>query len=53
MNTVNSVIVTLTNIILQQFEIQIPKTTLGGLLSLTQLHLEYFDGYIYAGVTPV
>lgn len=53
LNTVNSVIVTLTNIILQQFEIQIPNTMLGGLFSLTQLHLEYFDGYIYAGVTPV
>jgi len=26
---------------------------LGGLFSLRALHLEYFDGYIYAGVTPV
>ncbi len=26
---------------------------LGGLFALKQLHLEYFDGYIYAGVTPV
>ena len=53
LNTVNSVIVTLTNIILQQFEIQIPNTMLGGLFGLSQLHLEYFDGYIYAGVTPI
>jgi hypothetical protein len=52
LNTVNSVIVTLTNIILQEFEIQIPNTMLGGLFHLSQLHLEYFDGYIYAGVTP-
>ena len=53
LNTVNSVIVTLTNIILQRFEVQVPNTMLGGLFSLKQLHLEYFDGYIYAGVTPV
>jgi hypothetical protein len=53
LNTVNSVIVTLTNIILQNFEVQIPNTLLGGLFALKQLHLEYFDGYIYAGVTPV
>ena len=53
LNTVNSVIVTLTNIILQSFEIPIPNTMLGGLFSLRALHLEYFDGYIYAGVTPV
>lgn len=53
LNTVNSVIVTLTNIILQSFEVQIPNTMLGGLFNLKQLHLEYFDGYIYAGVTPV
>lgn len=26
---------------------------LGGLFHLSQLHLEYFDGYIYAGVTPM
>lgn len=26
---------------------------LGGLFHLTNLHLEYFDGYIYAGVTPM
>jgi|Transcript_33277 hypothetical protein len=26
---------------------------LGGLFTLRALHLEYFDGYIYAGVTPV
>jgi len=26
---------------------------LGGLFSLRALHLEYFDGYIYAGVTPI
>ena len=53
LNTVNSVIVTLTNIILQKWEVQIPNNVLGGLFHLTQLHLEYFDGYIYAGVTPV
>ena len=53
LNTVNSVIVTLTNIILQRFEVQIPNQMLGGLFHLSQLHLEYFDGYIYAGVTPV
>lgn len=53
LNTVNSVIVTLSNIILQDFEIQMPNTMLGGLFDLKQLHLEYFDGYIYAGVTPV
>lgn len=53
LNTVNSVIVTLSNIILQKFEIQIPNTMLGGLFHLSQLHLEYFDGYIYAGVTPM
>ena len=53
LNTVNSVIVTLSNIILQSFEVQVPNTMLGGLFNLKQLHLEYFDGYIYAGVTPV
>ena len=53
LNTVNSVIVTLSNIILQRFEVQIPNTLLNGLFHLSQLHLEYFDGYIYAGVTPV
>ena len=53
LNTVNSVIVTLTNIILQRFEVQIPNKMLGDLFHLSQLHLEYFDGYIYAGVTPV
>ena len=53
LNTVNSVIVTLTNIILQKWEVQIPNNVLGGLFHLSQLHLEYFDGYIYAGVTPV
>jgi len=26
---------------------------LGNLFHLTNLHLEYFDGYIYAGVTPM
>ena len=34
LNTVNSVIVTLTNIILQKFEVQIPNTMLGGLFDL-------------------
>ncbi len=53
LNTVNSVIVTLTNIILKDFEVQMPNKILGGLFDLKQLHLEYFDGYIYAGVTPV
>jgi len=53
LNTVNSVIVTLTNIILEKWEVQIPNEVLGGLFHLSQLHLEYFDGYIYAGVTPV
>ena len=53
LNTVNSVIVTLSNIILQQWEVQIPNSMLGGLFHLTNLHLEYFDGYIYAGVTPM
>lgn len=51
LNTVNSVIVTLTNIILQSFEVKLP-TTLGGLFNLSALHLEFFDGYIYAGATP-
>ena len=53
LNTVNSVIVTLTNIILQSFEVPLPNNVLGGLFHLSQLHLEYFDGYIYAGVTPM
>lgn len=53
LNTVNSVIVTLTNIILENWVVQIPNEVLGGLFHLSQLHLEYFDGYIYAGVTPV
>jgi len=52
LNTVNSVIVTLTNIILQNWLVQIPNKMLGGLFELKNLHLEYFDGYIYAGVTP-
>lgn len=52
LNTVNSVIVTLTNIILQRFEIQLPNN-IWGLFKLTQLHMEYFDGYIYAGATPI
>ena len=53
LNTVNSVIVTLSNIILQKWEVQIPNMMLGNLFHLTNLHLEYFDGYIYAGVTPM
>lgn len=53
LNTVNSVIVTLSNIILQKWEVQIPNSMLSGLFHLTNLHLEYFDGYIYAGVTPM
>ena len=53
LNTVNSVIVTLSNIILQKWEVQIPNQMLGNLFHLTNLHLEYFDGYIYAGVTPM
>lgn len=51
MNTVNSVIVTLTNIILQAFDVQIPAK-LAGIFDLSALHLEFFDGYIYAGATP-
>jgi len=53
LNTVNSVIVTLSNIILKTWEVQIPNEMLGGLFHLKNLHLEYFDGYIYAGLTPV
>ena len=51
LNTVNSVIVTLTNIILQSFQVEIPRK-LGGIFDLSALHLEFFDGYIYAGATP-
>ena len=53
LNTVNSVIVTLSNIILKTWEVQIPNEMLDGLFHLKNLHLEYFDGYIYAGLTPV
>lgn len=51
LNTVNSVIVTLGNIILQNFEVALPRS-LAGMFTLNDLNLEYFDGYIYAGVTP-
>jgi hypothetical protein len=51
LNTVNSVIVTLTNIILQNFVVDLPRQ-LGGIFDLSALHLEFFDGYIYAGATP-
>ena len=51
LNTVNQVIVTLTNVILQKFELPIPSDIFG-IFQLSDLVLEYFDGYIYAGATP-
>ena len=51
LNTVNQVIVTLTNVILQSWQLPVPNDFFG-IFQLSDLVLEYFDGYVYAGATP-
>jgi hypothetical protein len=50
-NTGILVVVPFINDWLNQFEVSIPDNILG-IFSLSDLYLEYFDGYIYGGATP-
>lgn len=52
LNTVNSVVTTLANLMLEHFSVPIPRN-IAGLFELDNLNIEYFDGYIYAGATPL
>ena len=41
----------LLNVFLSKFNVSIPSNILG-IFELSNLNLDYFDGYIYAGATP-
>ena len=41
----------LLNVFLSKFDVQIPSNIFG-IFELSNLNLDYFDGYIYAGATP-
>jgi len=51
LNTGFRVVIPLVNDFLQQYEVVIPSEILG-LISLSDLYLEYYDGYAYFGATP-